>query len=131
MNSHFFKCYNIIARENELRRKIFMKQTLDILSHDEEMNTIFARGVSGSITLDIIPDALQYLKMRPEFKQLYLQDYTGISIVLNQGSTIESALNDWQVACDLRRGTYQFKHSQPAKPVAPATPSADGAAMML
>ena len=111
-----------------------MKQTLDILSHDEEMNTIFARGVSGSITLDIIPDALQYLKMRPEFKQLYLQDYTGISIVLNQGSTIESAVNDWQVACDLRRGTYQFKKSQVEKqiqPVVPSQPSADGVAMML
>ncbi len=111
-----------------------MRKTLDILSHDEEMNTIFARGVSGSITLDIIPDALQYLKMRPEFKQLYLQDFTGLSIIINHQSTIESAIHDWQVAGDLRRGTYQIKHQeteQPIQPVVPSQPSADGVAMML
>lgn len=86
-----------------------MKQTLDILSHDEEFNTIFARGVSGSVTLDIIPDALQYLKSNPRFKQMYLQDFTGTEFIITQESTIESAIQAWEVAVDIKRGTYRPK----------------------
>lgn len=85
------------------------KQHVNILSHDEEMSTIFAQGVSGSITLDIIPDAVSYLKTHPTFARMYLQDYTGVEFVLPQGSTIESAIQSWEIARDLKRGTYQFK----------------------
>lgn len=92
-----------------------MRQTLDILSHDEEFNTIFARGVSGSVTLDIIPDAIAYLKSHPTFKQMYLQDFVGTAFVITQESTIESAIQAWEMAGDIRRGTYKPKTtSQPA-----------------
>ena len=103
------------------------KPHLDILSHDEEMSTIFARGVSGSITLDIIPDAVAYLKSYPNFERMYLQDFTGVEFVLPQGSTIESAIQSWEIARDLKRGTYQFKPGS----VAASAPSSSDAQPIL
>ena len=97
-----------------------MKQTLDILSHDEEMSTIFARGVSGSVTLDIIPDAIQYLKARPAFKQMYLQDFMGTEFIITQQSTIESAIQAWEVAKALRHGIYPFRNTTAAPAETPA-----------
>lgn len=102
-----------------------MKQTLDILSHDEEFNTIFARGVSGSVTLDIIPDALQYLKSNPRFKQMYLQDFTGTEFIITQESTIESAIQAWEVAVDIKRGTYRPKSASTPAPVQTAPASSE------
>lgn len=102
-----------------------MKQTLDILSHDEEFNTIFARGVSGSVTLDIIPDALQYLKSNPRFKQMYLQDFTGTEFIITQESTIESAIQAWEVAVDIKRGTYRPKSASTQAPVQTAPASSE------
>ena len=102
-----------------------MKQTLDILSHDEEFNTIFARGVSGSITLDIIPDALQYLRSHPSFKQMYLQDFMGTEFIITQESTIESAIQSWEIAGDIRRGTYKPKSASTQAPVQTAPASSE------
>ena len=87
------------------------KPHLEILSHDEEMSTIFARGVSGSITLDIIPDAVAYLKSHPSFERMYLQDFTNVEFIVSQGSTIENAIQSWETARDLKRGTYVPKSS--------------------
>lgn len=81
---------------------------IDVLSHDEEYNTIFARGVSGSVALDIIPTAIAYLKMYPKFDKMYLQDYTGVEFIIDKQSTIESAIEAWQRANDLKRGILQF-----------------------
>jgi hypothetical protein len=102
-----------------------MRKTLDILSHDEEFSTIFARGVSGSVTLDIIPDAIQYLKSNPKFKQMYLQDFMGTEFIISQESTIESAIQAWEVAGDIRRGTYKPKSASTQAPVQTAPASSE------
>ena len=102
-----------------------MAKHIEILGYDDKLNTIFVRGVSGSVTLDIIPDSLNYLKSYPAVDRLYMQDFTGVEIVLTQDSTIESACEDWCRAVDIRRGTYPFpKTIQTPPPV-------DGPSMML
>ena len=51
-----------------------MPSHIEILGYDDRLNTIFARGVSGSVTLDIIPDSLNYLKSYPKcLKQINLE----------------------------------------------------------
>lgn len=95
---------------------------IDVLSHDEEYNTIFARGVSGSVVLDIIPKAIAYLKMYPTFDKMYLQDYTGVEFIIDKQSTIESAVEAWQRANDLKRGTLQFPMKKVEQPSAESQP---------
>lgn len=85
-----------------------LKKHIEVLSHDEEYNTIFARGVSGSVTLDIIPDAISYLKGCPTFEKMYLQDFMGIEFIIDQQATIESAIDSWQRARDIKMGVYPF-----------------------
>ena len=102
-----------------------MAKHIEILGYDERLNTIFARGVSGSVTLDIIPDSIGYLKSYPAVDRLYMQDFTGVEIVLTQDSTIESACEDWRRAVDVKRGTYSF----PKTPT--VQPPVDGPSMML
>jgi len=116
--------YNIYARK-KCRRKFLMANHIEILGYDNELNTIFVRGVSGSVTLDIIPDSLNYLKSYPAVDRLYMQDYTGVEIVMNQDSTIESACEDWIRAVDLKRGTMPF----PRKAQNP--PPVDGPSVMI
>lgn len=81
-----------------------MSKHLEVLGYDTEINTIFAKGVSGSITLDIIPDAVCLLKSYPSVEKLYMQDYNEVEILLTQESTIESAVADWCKAVDEKRG---------------------------
>ena len=85
-----------------------MGKHIEILGYDEVMQSVFINGVSGSITLDIIPDAICFMKSNPECPRAYLNDYTGTSILLHQDSTIESAVRDWQMARDLRNGVHPF-----------------------
>ena len=102
-----------------------MPSHIEILGYDDRLNTIFARGVSGSVTLDIIPDSLNYLKSYPTVDRLYMQDFTGVEIVLTQDSTIESACEDWCRAVDLKRGTMPC----PKQPV--TLPEITGPSMTL
>ena len=89
-----------------------MANHIEILGYDEKLNTIFVRGKSGSVTLDIIPDSLNYLKSYPAVDRLYMQYFTGVEIVMTQDSTIESACEDWCRAVDIKRGTYPFPKAQ-------------------
>ena len=74
------------------------KEVIEILAQDLELKTIFAKGVSGSIVLDIIPAAVSYLKVRPEFEQIYVQDTTGVEFVIPQGYAVEQAVQNWKSA---------------------------------
>ena len=75
---------------------MIIKKAIEILGYDEELKTIFARGVTGSIVLDIIPEAVTYLIKNPKYEQLYMQDYSGREIVIPQGTSIEAAVQIWQ-----------------------------------
>ena len=91
-------CYDIFAKILSKEKFMIIKQAIEILGHDDELKTIFAKGVSGSIVLDIIPEAVIYLTKNPKYKQLYMQDYSGREIVIPQGSSIEEAVQLWQDA---------------------------------
>ena len=78
---------------------MYIKQkAIEILSYDDELETIFARGLSGSVVLDIIPSALEHLRCAPKYKQMYIQDNMGIEFVIPQGANIEIAIEAWQSA---------------------------------
>ena len=82
-----------------------MSKHLEVLGYDTDINTIFVKGISGSVTLDIIPDAVCLLKSYPSVEKLYMQDYNEVEVLLTQDSTIESAVEDWIKAVDKYRGT--------------------------
>lgn len=84
-----------------------MSKHLEVLGYDDKMNTIFAKGVNGSIMLDVIPDAVCLLKSCPSVERLYMQDYNEVEVLLTQESTIESAIEAWCDAVDKKRGTYK------------------------
>ncbi len=104
-----------------------MPKHLEILGYDTEINTIFAKGVSGSVTLDIIPDAVCLLKSYPSVEKLYMQDYNEVEVLLTQESTIESAIADWSMAVDKKRG---YKPTV-AEPKVAAQPYESGPAFWL
>lgn len=86
------------------------RDVIEILAYDQELETIFAKGVNGSIALDIIPAAIQHLKGNPEYKQMYLQDTTGAEFVIPQGCAIEQAVQYWQAS---RNRSEDIKTSAP------------------
>lgn len=86
------------------------RDVIEILEHNKELETIFAKGVFGSVVLDIIPAALQHLKGKPEFKQMYLQDTSGIEFVIPQGCELEQAIQCWQTS---RNRGEEIKTSAP------------------
>ena len=78
---------------------MYIKQrAIEILSYDDELETIFARGITGSVVLDIIPSALDHLRCAPRYKQIYIQDNMGVEFVIPQGASVESAVESWQTA---------------------------------
>ncbi len=78
---------------------MYIKQkAIEILSYDDELETIFAKGLTGSVVLDIIPSAMEHLRMAPKYKQIYVQDNMGIEFVIPQGASLEFAIESWQSA---------------------------------
>ena len=82
-----------------------VRRPIEVLSYDEELETIFAKAVTGSVVLDIIPAALDQLRANPKYKQIYLQDNMGVEFVIPQGASLESAIDEWKKASSQKRGT--------------------------
>ena len=91
---------------------MYIKQkAIEILSYDDELETIFARGLTGSVVLDIIPSALEHLRCAPKYKQMYIQDNMGIEFVIPQGATIEMGIEAWQSAIKNSRTLNQQREN--------------------
>ena len=70
---------------------------------NEELKTIFARGVHGSFVLDILPEAVGYLRARSQYSQMYMQDHAGRELIIPQGSSVEQAAQLWREVVDRSR----------------------------
>ena len=65
-----------------------MSKHLEVLGYDTEINTIFAKGVSGSITLDIIPDELLQA-IQNKIKNHCLSNYQNYKPSSNVGYSLD------------------------------------------
>lgn len=87
---------------------------VEIIGIDEESKTILAKHSNGSMVLDAIPDAVQYMKSKKDYTMLF-SDYYGVVFEITPESTIESAETAWQLARQMNNNIKQQK-SQASMP---------------
>ena len=86
---------------------------INILGEDKETKTVFAQGYNGSVTLDIIPAAVNYLKLHAKYDNLYLQDYRGTQLLITQQSNVRTAVSDWEnLVYPIQQPNLQFPQEE-------------------
>ncbi len=83
-------------KETFVKEKFMISDYIDVLGEDKSTNAVFVQAKNGSMTLDVIPAALGYLKLHARYDLLHLQDYFGYIITMNQDSNIRTAVCDWE-----------------------------------
>ena len=91
---------------------------IKILGIDEETKTILAQHHNGSITLDAIPDAVSYMRLKTGYTMLF-KDFYGAVFEITPESTVQTAEVAWQQAKQIQRNANQQKnqilqHAEPA-----------------
>ena len=81
---------------------------IKFISLDETTNTIVAEGLGGSVTLDIIPAAYNFMKANPDVNVLLLKKLCGRELRITQESTIEDLVKEW-----INKAHTQTQPSQP------------------
>ena len=109
---------NVIDEENGIKstfvkEKFMIKDYIQILGEDKETKAVFAQAKDGSMTLDVIPAALGYLKLNAKYDLLHLQDYFGYIITMNQNSNIRTAVVDWENAKQTKTAQLDSQSAQP------------------
>jgi len=83
-------------KDTFVKEKFMIRDYIEVLGEDEQTKALFVQAKDGSMTLDVIPAALGYLKLHAKYDLLHLQDYFGRIITMNQDSNIRTAVCDWE-----------------------------------
>ena len=95
-----------------------MFKFVDIIGTDEESKTVLATYRNGSLVLDAIPAAVNYMKSKTGYTML-LKDYSGVVFEVTPDSTLESAEESWMIAKQMNNKVPAGLFEQPA----PSQPS--------